>query len=182
MDWQGIRIETDRLILRPPRFEDFDAYADNMADPAAARFIGGAQTRPVAWRGFLQLAGAWAIQGFSMFSVLERDGGRWVGRLGPWYPDGWPGSEVGWALAREAWGRGYAQEACIAAIDWTFEHLDWTEMIHSIHPDNHASATLAQRLGSSLRGAGHLPPPYETEPVQIWGQTRAQWRQRRVAA
>src|SRR5690242_10527528 len=89
-----ICIETDRLILRPPRIEDFDAYAASMADLEAARFIGGQQPRAVAWRGFLSSAGAWMIQGFSMFSVIEKASGRWVGRLGPWFPDGWPGTEV----------------------------------------------------------------------------------------
>ncbi|PWK92872.1 RimJ/RimL family protein N-acetyltransferase [Fulvimonas soli] len=174
------RIETERLILRPPRIEDFDAYAANMADAEAARFIGGQQPRAVAWRGFLASAGAWMIQGFSMFSVIEKSSGRWIGRLGPWYPEGWPGREVGWGLARHAWGKGYAYEGCVAAIDWTFEHLGWDEMIHSIDPANRASQKLAQRLGSTCRGPGRLPPPYEDAPVEIWGQRREDWRRRRA--
>src|SRR3546814_3902039 len=100
-------------------------------------------------------AGAWTIQGFSMFSVIEKSSGQWIGRLGPWHPEGWPGTEVGWGLARSAWGKGYALEGCIAAIDWTFDQLGWDEMIHSIHPDNHASQALAQRLGSTNRSEEH---------------------------
>jgi RimJ/RimL family protein N-acetyltransferase len=173
-----IRIETERLILRPPRMEDFDAYAANMADAEAARFIGGQQVRALAWRGFLASAGAWMIQGFSMFSVIEKASGRWIGRLGPWYPDGWPGPEVGWGLARHAWGKGYAYEGSVAAIDWAFEHLGWSEVIHSIDPANHASQKLAQRLGSTCRGPGRLPAPYEDSPVDIWGQSREDWRRR----
>jgi len=80
-----IRIETDRLILRPTRAEDFDAYAANMADAEAAFFIGGQQSRGAAWRGFLTMAGAWSIQGFAMFSVIEKSSGQWIGRLGPWH-------------------------------------------------------------------------------------------------
>ncbi|CAM5354441.1 GNAT family N-acetyltransferase [Rhodanobacter lindaniclasticus] len=175
-----IRIETDRLILRPPRAEDFEAYAANMADAEAACFIGGQQTRAVAWRGFLTGAGAWLIQGFSMFTVIEKSSGQWIGRLGPLRPDGWPGNEMGWALARHAWGKGYALEGCTAAIDWTFEQLDWDEMIHCIHPDNHASRKLAQRLGSTCRGPGKLPAPFEDSPNEIWAQTREQWRRRRA--
>jgi RimJ/RimL family protein N-acetyltransferase len=173
-----IRIETERLILRPPRMEDFDAYAANMADAEAARFIGGQQVRALAWRGFLASAGAWMIQGFSMFSVIEKASGRWIGRLGPWYPDGWPGPEVGWGLARHAWGKGYAYEGSVAAIDWAFEHLGWSEVIHSIDPTNHASQKLAQRLGSTCRGPGRLPAPYEDSCIDIWGQTREDWRRR----
>ncbi len=77
-----------------------------MADEETARFIGGVQTRPVAWRGFLTMAGAWAMQGFAMFSVIEKSSGRWIGRLGPWVPEGWPGTEVGWGLAARRMGQG----------------------------------------------------------------------------
>jgi RimJ/RimL family protein N-acetyltransferase len=180
MDFATLRIETDRLILRPPRMEDFDAYAVKMADAEAARFIGGPQARAVAWRSFIASAGAWMIQGFSMFSVIEKASGQWIGRLGPWCPEGWPGTEVGWGLTRSAWGNGYAQEGCVAAIDWAFDHLGWSEVIHSIHPDNHSSQALAKRLGSTLRGPGKLPAPYEDAPIEIWGQTREQWQQRRA--
>lgn len=179
-DWQALQIETARLILRPPRAEDFDAYAANMADVVAARFIGGQQPRAAAWRGFLSLAGAWAIQGFAMFSVIEKDSGRWIGRLGPWYPEGWPGTEVGWGLVRSAWGKGYAYEGSVAAIDWAFDQLGWDEVIHSIHPDNHPSKALARRLGSRCRGLGHLPAPYEAMPIEIWGQSRDEWTCRRA--
>ncbi|GLQ96401.1 GNAT family N-acetyltransferase [Dyella mobilis] len=173
-----IRLETDRLILRPPIAADFDAYAANMADREASQFIGGPQLRPVAWRGFLSLAGAWMIQGFSMFSVIEKASGQWIGRLGPWHPEGWPGTEVGWGLTRAAWGKGYAYEGTVAAIDWAFEHLGWSEVIHSINVDNGASQALAKRLGSRSRGMSKLPPPYQDVEVEIWGQTREQWRRR----
>lgn len=173
-----IRIETERLILRPQIAADFDAYAANMADVEAARFIGGPQSRELAWRGFLSLAGAWAIQGFSMFSVIEKASGRWIGRLGPWYPEGWPGTEVGWGLAREAWGKGYAYEGTVAAIDWAFEHLGWSEIIHSINTDNSASMALARRLGSQWLRTAKLPSPYQDVSAEIWGQTREQWLRR----
>jgi RimJ/RimL family protein N-acetyltransferase len=117
-----------------------------------------------------------------MFSVIEKSSGQWIGRLGPWHPEGWPGTEVGWGLARSAWGKGYALEGATAAIDWVFDHLDWSEVIHSIHPDNKPSQALAQRLGSTCRGPGKLPAPYEDSPTQIWGQTREQWLARRAKA
>lgn len=179
MQVSDIRVETERLLLRLPQAEDFDAYAANMADIGAAHFIGGPQTREVAWRGFVALAGAWLIQGYSMFSVIEKSSGDWIGRLGPWFPEGWPGTEVGWGLVRSAQGKGYAFEATVAAIDWTFEHTDWTDVVHSIHPANFASQALARRLGSSNRGPGKLPPPLHEVPVDIWGQTREQWYARK---
>jgi RimJ/RimL family protein N-acetyltransferase len=170
-------LETDRLILRPPQAEDFDSWAELMADPEAARFIGGVQLRTVAWRGFLTMAGAWTIQGFANFSVIEKATGRWIGRLGPWQPEGWPGTEIGWTLCRSAWGKGYATEGAAATIDWAFDHLGWTEVIHCIAPENQPSKAVARRLGSRFRGLGRLPAPIDTK-VEIWGQSREDWRGR----
>jgi RimJ/RimL family protein N-acetyltransferase len=146
-----------------------------MADVDAARFIGGQQSRHPAWRSFMTMAGAWHLQGFSMFSVIEKASGRWVGRVGPWVPEGWPGTEVGWGIVRDCWGRGYATEAAAAAIDWAFDNLGWTEVIHVIDPDNAASRAVARKLGSANRGPGRLPPPFDVYDVDIWSQTREQW-------
>ena len=174
-------LETPRLILRPLEAGDFEPWTRFAADPEAMRFLGGAQTRAVAWRGFMTVAGSWAMTGFGMFSVIEKASGRWVGRLGPWRPEGWPGNEVGWGVAREHWGKGYATEGATAAIDWAFDHLGWTEVIHCIDPENVASQNVAQRLGSTLLGEGRLPAPYDDPPVGVWGQDRAAWRARRMA-
>jgi RimJ/RimL family protein N-acetyltransferase len=175
----GPSLETPRLILRLPQLSDFDGYAELVGDEETARYIGGHMPRAAAWRKFLQMPGAWAIQGFAMFSVVEKSSGRWLGQMGPWHPEGWPGTEVGWAFKRSAWGQGYATEAAIAAVDWAFTQLGWDEVIHSIHPDNVASQRLAGRLGSTNRGRGRLPEPFEDSPIDVWGQTRAQWRAHR---
>jgi RimJ/RimL family protein N-acetyltransferase len=52
-------------------------------------------------------------------------------------------------------------------------------MIHSIAPANVASQRVAQKLGSTHLGAGKLPAPYEGDAVEIWGQTREEWLNRR---
>jgi len=175
----NLQLETERLILRPTAPEDFEPWAAFMADIEASKFVGGPQARAVAWRGFLTMAGAWAIQGYAMFSVIEKSSGRWVGRLGPWVPEGWPGTEVGWGLAREAWGKGYATEGATAAIDWAFDTLGWSEVIHCIAPDNAPSQAVGRRLGSRPLRSTHLPAPFETMAVDVWGQSREEWQERR---
>jgi RimJ/RimL family protein N-acetyltransferase len=179
---QGPTIETARLILRPTAPEDFEPWAAFMADGEAARFIGGVQARSEAWRGFMTVAGAWAMDGCSMFSAIEKETGRWIGRLGPWAPADWPGTEVGWGLVRDCWGKGYATEGAAAAIDWATDHLGWTEVIHCIDPANAASQRVAQRLGSRLLRRAFLPPPFNKVEVEIWGQTSAAWRGHRASA
>ena len=182
MDVSSIQLETARLVLRLPLHADFEAYAGLQADPEAARYIGGPLSRPEAWRKFLQMPGAWAMQGYAMFAVTDRATGEWLGQCGPWQPEGWPGTEVGWAFKRAAWGKGYAREAAIASIDWAFDQLGWSEVIHSIDPDNRASQTLAQRLGSHILRRCNMPAPFEKIVVDIWGQSREEWFSRRNAA
>lgn len=174
----GPILETERRILRPPAPEDFEPYAAFMA-LEASRFIGGPQPRPVAWRGFMSVAGAWAMQGVSMFSVVEKDSGEWIGRLGPWRPEGWPGNEVGWGIVPSRQGRGYAVEGSAAAMDFAFERLGWDDVIHCIDPQNLPSQRVAARLGSTNRGPGRMPEPYQDHRIDVWGQTREQWRARR---
>lgn len=179
MDLDSLELSTERLRLRPVRGEDFEAWAAFAADPVAMHHLGGVQPRAVAWRALMSVIGAWHVQGFSFFSVFEREGGRWVGRVGPWQPEGWPGTEVGYSLAPAAWGKGYATEAAAACMDWAVEHLGWTDIIQTIHPDNAPSQAVARRLGARLRGPGRLPPPYENHPTQLWGQSADEWRQHR---
>lgn len=170
-------LETARLILRLPRLEDFERYAEMLAD-SSSHHIGGPMLRHEAWRRFLQMPGAWSVQGFAMFAVVEKASGRWMGQAGPWLPDGWPGTEVGYAFHPDARGKGYATEACTAAMDWAFDVLGWSAVIHCIAPANTASQAVAMRLGSYNRGPGKLPPPLDMHAVDIWGQTREQWRAR----
>jgi RimJ/RimL family protein N-acetyltransferase len=177
----GPVLETERLILRPPVMEDFEGWVEMYADADAARFIGGVQPRPAVWRFFMTMAGPWMLTGFSMLSVIEKASGRWIGRLGPWQPEGWPGTEVGWGLMRSAWGKGYAAEGATAAIDWAVDHLGWTDIIHTIDPANAPSQALARRMGSRLRGPGRLPPPFDAWEMEIWGQTAAEWKASRRA-
>jgi RimJ/RimL family protein N-acetyltransferase len=173
----GPTLETPRLILRPPMAEDFEPWAAFMAHEST-RFIGGPQHPAVAWRGMASVIGAWTMEGFSMFSVIEKATSRWIGRLGPWRPHDWPGTEVGWGIIPESQGQGYAAEGARAAIDWVFDSLGWSEVIHCIDAENHASIALAERLGSQRLRSVILPPPLEW-PVEIYGQSRAQWQARR---
>ena len=170
----GPTIETERLILRVPRADDLDPWADFAADPEATEFLGGPVPRAFAWRKLCTMAGSWVINGFAPFSVVEKATGRWVGRIGPWQPEGWPGTEIAWGLAREAWGRGYAVEAATASIDWAIEALGWTEITHAIEAGNVRSEAVARRLGARVLREAMLPAPFDIS-VPIWGLTREEW-------
>jgi len=174
-------LQTERLLLRVQRPEDFERFAEMMAHESA-HFIGGPSPRGDAWRRFLQMPGAWVLQGFAMFAVIDKATGLYLGQAGPWYPDGWPGTEVGWSLHPDARGRGYVTEAALATMDYAFDVLGWERVVHSIAPDNHASKRVAERLGSRYLQPAKMPPPLDTLEVELWGQTRDEWRARRRGA
>ena len=123
----GPVIETGRLKLRQWRGADVAPNTAMLSDPGTARFITG-DGKPVTdelvgWRNAAIMSGHWALHGFGMFVVEEKSTGKFVGRVGPWFPPTWPGFEVGWGIAGEFRGKGYAVEAARAAIDWCVCHL-----------------------------------------------------------
>jgi RimJ/RimL family protein N-acetyltransferase len=143
-------LTTERLTLRGWREDDLDAYAAIAADPEVMRFMGGPLDRADTWRQIAVFVGHWHLRGHG-FWVVEREG-TMIGRIGLWRPHGWPGLEVGWLLAREAWGHGYATEAARASVEHAWRTTDVPRLISLIAPDNHASARVAQRLGMQAEG------------------------------
>jgi RimJ/RimL family protein N-acetyltransferase len=154
------RLETDRLVLRGWQPGDFEAYAKLLADPDTARFItrqGRPCSKAEAWAEMAFLAGHWQLLGHDMFVVEEGRTGAFVGRVGSLQPPRWPGLEIAWALSPSARGKGYATEAASAAIRWTFASLKVERIISIIHPDNHASRRVAERLGERRTNASFSP-------------------------
>jgi RimJ/RimL family protein N-acetyltransferase len=143
-----VRLETDRLVLRPFAAEDIDAYARIHADPDVMRYLTGLPlARWEAWRSLAMMAGHWLLRGYGFWAVEEKATGAFVGRIGLYYPDGWPGREVGWTLGKEHWGKGYATEGGRAAMRYAFDTLGWDHIISVIHPENRNSIRVAERLG-----------------------------------
>jgi RimJ/RimL family protein N-acetyltransferase len=173
-------LTTERLILRPPEAEDFENWAKFSLDEQTMLHLGGVQQRGAAWRSMCTMRGSWHIRGYGMFSMILRNTGEWIGRTGPWQPEGWPGTEVGWGVCREYAGQGYAREAAVASIDYAFDVLGWEQVIHTINPDNTASIALAERLGSFNQGPTALPAPFEHIRVDSYGQSKAEWVERRA--
>src|SRR6267378_4921913 len=148
----GPVIETERLKLRQWCGADVAPNTAMLSDPGTARFI-TVDGKPVTdelvgWRNAAVISGHWALHGAGMFVVEEKASGKFVGRVGPWFPPGWPGFEVGWGIAREYRGKGYAVEAARASIDWVFATFETDEIIHCIDLVNEPSQAVARRLGA----------------------------------
>jgi len=167
-----MQIETERLILReidPER--DFEGWARTHADEETVRFTGGKiLDRNTAWRNMASVIGHWHIRGYGFFSVESKETGAWVGRVGPWYPMGWPAPEIGWTILREHWGNGYATEAAQASLDYVFNTLGWPSVIHAILVGNEASIAVAEKLGSTLIRTMNGLAGVTDDEILIYGQ------------
>src|SRR3546814_14690241 len=104
------------------------------AEEEMMRFIGGACPRSAAWRQWCTLAGAWHIRGFSLFSVIARARGDWVGRLGPWEPDGWPAPEIGYGVSAKFARKGSPFQAPRSDCQSAFQFLALPHPIHRHDP------------------------------------------------
>ncbi|MBV9817713.1 MAG: GNAT family N-acetyltransferase [Solirubrobacterales bacterium] len=149
-------LRTPRILMRQFRQSDLDAYAAMVADPEGARFLGPLLHREQAWRGMAMHAGQWALRGYGSWAVQQRRDGSFLGRVGLWHPEGWPGIELGWILARPAWGHGYATEAAGLAMRWAWSTLGLPRLISLIDPDNLASVAVARRIGMSPAGEAEI--------------------------
>ena len=72
----------------------------------------------------------------------------------------------------DAWGNGYALEAAAASIDYAFDVLQWTTVIHLVNPANIRSQRVAERLGARRQGQARMPPPFDAELADVWGQNK----------
>ena len=157
-------LETERLILRPFREADVDAYTAMLQTPQvrAALHLADDVGPYDAWLGMAQQLGQWELRGMGQWALEVKASGVFVGRAGMHHPgrEDWPGIEIGWSLHPDHWGRGYATEAGAAAIEYAFAHNDVDTLYSVILPENTASQAVAQRLGFTLyetRALSHFP-------------------------
>jgi RimJ/RimL family protein N-acetyltransferase len=146
-------LETERLRLRPFRESDIDDYAALNADPEVMRFLGGPWGRGRSWRHMAFLLGHWHLGRPGMWAVEHGESGAFLGTVGFSEPEGWPGFELAWKLARRWWGQGYATEAARTALDFAFTVLHKEQVISLIDPKHQASIRVAEKIGESLLGS-----------------------------
>lgn len=171
------RLETPRLRLRQFVEADLDDYARITADLEVMRYVGGAPlSRDEAWRSLGYILGHWKIRGFGLWAAEEKRSGELVGRIGLYRPEGWPGLEVGWLVARPRWGEGFASEGGAAAMAWAFESLGAKRLISVIEPGNAASIRVAEKLGERFQRR----MPLRGRHVLVYGIARSGWEGRRT--
>jgi RimJ/RimL family protein N-acetyltransferase len=180
----GPRLTTSRLLLRRWEPSDFAPFADLNNDPEVMRHIREPMT-PVESDAFVdRIEEHFKADGYGLWALEVRATGAFVGFTGlapqtfeaPFNPS----VEVGWRLARGAWGHGYATEAGSAALDFAFEVLELDEVVSITTAGNLRSQAVMRRLGMTRDPADdfeqpHLPVGHRLRPGVLHRLSRQRW-------
>lgn len=169
-------------------FTDADRapFAAIVADREVMRHLQGPIGRRRSDELVDRIHGCWRERGWGLWAVEVRESGGLVGFTGLWpaaeLPGG-PGVEVGWRLAREVWGRGYAPEAARASLAFAFDELGLDEVVSCTAAGNHASLRVMAKIGLR-RDSARDHPSSQVDPVTypelvtqlVHATTREEWR------
>ena len=168
-------LETARLRLRGHRENDLGAHAAIMGDPEVVRFLGGNPLpREEAWRRMLAGAGVWSLIGYGYWAIERKEDGAYLGLAGfaDFKRDMTPSieglPEMGWILAPEGQGKGYATEAVTAALEWADAELPAPEIAAIISHGNQSSIRVAEKAGFGHREDAF----YKGEPILLFRRRR----------
>mgnify|MGYP001547663224 CR=1 FL=1 len=158
-----MRIETERLILRLWRVEDFEPFALMSADPEVMQWLGGVLTRQQVEAYKVRADNSFAALGMCRMVIERRADGGFVGCGGlmpghesvPFVPY----IDIGWRLARSAWGHGYASEAAAAVLADGFARLGLDEITAITAEINLRSRAVMERLGMRRDAASDFDQP-----------------------
>jgi RimJ/RimL family protein N-acetyltransferase len=162
-------LTTERLLLRQWRDDDLDAWAELNADPSVREFFDGVLTRDQARASLERFRDDITGRGWGWWAVEVRATGELAGMAGldP-VDEGLPfhGVEIGWRLARRAWGKGYATEAARAVLAYGFETLGLLEILAIAAAGNVRSHAVMTRLGMTHDPADDFDDPTEPPPLR----------------
>jgi RimJ/RimL family protein N-acetyltransferase len=182
--FSDLRLQTPRLLLRPLLGSDAPALFALKSDPVVARYGSGpAWSDPQATVAYLQdCHDAMASGELVQMAIVRREDDAFVGTCNLCdFDTQCRRAEVGYSLLTSAWGRGYANEAVSALLDWGFDHMDLNRVEADIDPRNAPSARALERLGFVREGLLRERWIVDGEVCDSWiyGLLRADWRARR---
>ncbi|MGR3502641.1 GNAT family N-acetyltransferase [Pseudaestuariivita sp.] len=151
-------LETQNLTLRKPGPQDIDAAVAFFTSDRA-QYVGGPHTPGMAWRHFAAEVGHWDLRGYGMWAFCRKGTDDALGLVGPWYPNDWPETEIGWMAFAHAEGKGLTFEAANAALDHAYGTLGWSTAVSYIDARNTRSIALAERLGATVDPYAPQPKP-----------------------
>ncbi len=171
------RLMSQRLQYRRPVETDLDSVATLFSDPSSNGLTGAPKTRRQSWLTMAINAGAWRMNGFGLFSIVEASSQTWLGLGGAWRPLGWPKVEITISLLEARRRRGIGTEAAVRLLDWAFDELALAEVDFLLHPQNCAGLALASKLGASAAPPWTLP--MSNAAIERRRRTAENWKEHR---
>ncbi|MFI5707695.1 GNAT family N-acetyltransferase [Kribbella sp. NPDC051620] len=171
-------LTTERLLLRPFRDEDLPAWAELNTDPEVIRYLGGKPLSRAETDGIATAVNAqYEAEGTGFLAIERRSDGAFLGAAGltheSWHPDD---LELGWRLAREYWGNGYATEAAAAWLAYAFTELELPRVLASTDTPNTKSIAVMERIGMVFDHEARLEEDGEAFDAVVYSITREAWR------
>lgn len=156
-------IETERLILRSWRDADRAPFHAMSRDPRVMATLGPVMTRDESDALVDRVVARQEAHGHTFWAVERRDDGMFLGwcglvRAGPDLPIAGE-LEVGWRLAADHWGQGYAQEGARASLAWGWAHSDAARIVAITSAINDASRKVMERIGMTRIAGGDFDHP-----------------------
>jgi RimJ/RimL family protein N-acetyltransferase len=165
-----MNLATPRLRLRPWRESDLEPFAVMNADPRVMEHLSGLKSREESDALAARIMAKFASRGWGLWAVEVVDGAPFIGFTGLAVPDFeahfTPCTEIGWRLAHDAWGRGYATEAARAVLACGFDALGLEEIVSFTAVTNKRSAAVMERLGMRREGEFDHPRFAEGNPIR----------------
>ena len=156
-------IATERLLLREWRDPDVEAFIVMNADPVVMRFFPETYSPERTRRFVARIRESWAERGYGLWAVERKDTTGFIGYVGLWpatFPAHFtPAVEVGWRLAADQWGHGYATEAAHAALTYGFDSLGLDEIVSFTSVTNERSWRVMERLRMQRDASGDFEHP-----------------------
>ena len=185
-------LTTTRLVLRHWRQSDWAPFADLNADPVVmAHFVQPLTAEQSDAFVRERIAPHFAQYGYGLWAVERRDTEAFIGCVGLCWQDFpapfTPALEIGWRLAVSQWGRGFATEAAVAAMDFGFTNTTVNEIVSMTSPDNSASRAVMERLHMHRDPADdfdhpRVPAGHRLKRHVLYRITRNEWIARRREA
>lgn len=182
-------IATDRLRLRGWHESDRAPFAAMNADSAVMEHVPGVLDRAASDALLDRIRAHWEVEAFGLWAIEQLADRRLLGFAGlsrPAFEAAFtPAIEVGWRLARDAWGHGYATEAASAAVQFAFEVVGLQEIVSFTASGNQRSRRVMERLGMTRDPADDFDHPGlpEGHPLRrhvLYRLGRADWKSRRA--
>lgn len=152
-------LTTERLILRQWRDSDREPFARLNADPVVMTHFPRRLSREESDAAVSRTHEFIEKRGWGFWAVEVQGGAPFIGFVGLSDPGFGPGIEIGWRLAREHWGHGYASEAAVASLHFGFEKLTLEEIVSFTVPLNERSRRVMERIGMSRDSADDFDHP-----------------------